>query len=411
MILKQCKYIITQDPRRGILADADIRIEGEQIVEIGYGLKGDDVLPCNDKIIIPGFSNCHVHADVCFLNIDLTESRFASEYPLSLIRLERSMSKEIALLSAEALFAESLLRGCTSLVLFTRYPRELQEIAKKVGIRVISGSLVSSMEELRNISNESDTGIYCIYFNELMREGSLNGLRELLQRVKSGRVYVHISETRRAAFEAKKKFGHFPVELLNELGLLTEKTVLVHSGWITSWEIEIVSHSGSSLVYCPSVEMRLATSGFPPLKDLICKGISVGLGTDSLLTGLSLDIVEEARLAILHQRESYKGLVISPKDALDLITISASKLTGMRLGRIQEGYLADLLLIKLKPKFYGNSKRGLVSNIIYRLEYSDIDLIIIGGKLVEISKQRDSILKSINVKLDRLNDLFYTINY
>lgn len=406
MILKRCKYVITQSARE-ILTNVDIRIEKDKITEIGYGLKGNDILLCNDKVIIPCFLNSHVHADICFISSDLTESKFTSEYPYSLIELEKNTRKKVSLLSAEVLLEESLLRGCTSLILFTKYHQNIQEIADRVGVRIISGPLISSIEELRKVSNQRTKGVCCIYFSKLLHKSTLVELKELIQSLKANRIYLHVSETRKVAFDTKKKFGHFPIELLDKLGLLTEKTTLIHSGWITSWEIEIVRYNKSSIVYCPSVEMKLATGGFPPIKDLINKGICVGLGTDSLLTGLSLDMVEEARIAILHQRESYKSLVMSPKDALNLVTSNAEKLTGLKIGKIEEGYLADLLLINFNPKFYGALRQGLIQDIIYRLEYNDIDSLILGGRLIKLSEYRSIIRNSIYVKLNKLNDLLY----
>ena len=404
MILKQCKYVITQSTR-GTLTNVDIRVEGNKIAEIGRELKGGEALPCNDKIIIPGFLNSHVHADTCFVNSGITESEFISEYPYSLIELERNARKDLSLLSAEVLLEESLLRGCTSLILFTKYHRDIQELASKARVRVISGPLIYSINELRRASSQGIENAYCAYFSKLLRESTLVELKEFFQDIKANRVYIHVSETRKTVFEAKKKFKRFPIELLDELGLLTEKTVLTHSGWVTSWEIEAIRRNKSSVVYCPSVEMKLATGGFPPIKDLTSKGVCVGLGTDSLLTGLSLDVIEEARVAVLHQRESYKGLTMFPKDALNLITSSAEKLTGLKIGKIKEGYLADLLLIKFSPKFHEALGHGLIPNIVYRLEHNDIDSIMVGGELIELSEYRNAIRDSIDAKLNKLSDL------
>jgi len=400
MILKQCKYVITQDPKRKMLADVDVRIEGERIVEIGYKLKGDETLPCNDKIVMPAFANCHVHSDIPF--IDMPEEEFANRYPFSLIELEERLRKETSLLSTEILMEESLMRGCTLLVLFTKHYQEAQEIAKKVGIRIVTGPLISSIEDLEKVSNQKNAKTYCMYFTKLLEESTFNELSELLQDRGNKRIYVHISEDRKAVFRIKRKYGKFPVELLDRIGLLNGNTVLVHASWITNWEIEMMSNKGSSVVYCPSAEMKLGTGGFPPLRDFINRGIPVGLGTDSLLTGLSFDIIEEARLALLHQRESYKGLVVSPKDVLNLITTNVEELTNFKIGKIKEGYLADLILIKLKPKFYASLKESLILRVFYQLEYTDIESVITRGKLIQINKQRSNIRESINHKLVNL---------
>jgi len=42
-------------------AVADIAIEDGQIVDIGVGLDGDDVIDCTDHLVTPGLFDCHVH--------------------------------------------------------------------------------------------------------------------------------------------------------------------------------------------------------------------------------------------------------------------------------------------------------------------------------------------------------------
>lgn len=56
MLLKNCKIISEKE-----FISADILIEGERIVEIGKGLKGEDKIDVKGRPVIPGMVDAHVH--------------------------------------------------------------------------------------------------------------------------------------------------------------------------------------------------------------------------------------------------------------------------------------------------------------------------------------------------------------
>ena len=58
VILKGGRVI---DPRSGTDHVLDVLIDGEQVVEIGDGLKGDSAIDCGGLVVAPGFVDLHVH--------------------------------------------------------------------------------------------------------------------------------------------------------------------------------------------------------------------------------------------------------------------------------------------------------------------------------------------------------------
>ena len=61
--MKDCDWIVTQDPQRQVLRDSSVRITEGRIDEIGKLQPNakDNVIDCKRKALIPGLINTHTH--------------------------------------------------------------------------------------------------------------------------------------------------------------------------------------------------------------------------------------------------------------------------------------------------------------------------------------------------------------
>jgi imidazolonepropionase-like amidohydrolase len=65
------------------VADADVVIEDDRIVEIGPGLDGDESIECSGKTLLPGLFDCHVHLAIRHEDLDelaVTHRPFSSPF-------------------------------------------------------------------------------------------------------------------------------------------------------------------------------------------------------------------------------------------------------------------------------------------------------------------------------------------
>jgi cytosine/adenosine deaminase-related metal-dependent hydrolase len=85
-----------------------------------------------------------------------------------------------------------------------------------------------------------------------------------------------------------------PVEVAGDLGLLAPDVVLVHLTDARSQELERVAASGASVVICPRSNLFIEVK-LPPLLQMLELGMVPALGTDSLASNSSLDLLAEAR--------------------------------------------------------------------------------------------------------------------
>jgi cytosine/adenosine deaminase-related metal-dependent hydrolase len=130
-----------------------------------------------------------------------------------------------------------------------------------------------------------------------------------------------------------------PVDYAADLGLLAHDVLLVHLTDIRAHELERVASSGAQVVLCPRSNLYIEVK-LPPLFDIINAGISPALGTDSLASSPSLDVLGEARALSERFPSVARGALI------DMATIGGARALGRPdLGQLARGCRPGVLLI------------------------------------------------------------------
>jgi 5-methylthioadenosine/S-adenosylhomocysteine deaminase len=136
---------------------------------------------------------------------------------------------------------------------------------------------------------------------------------------------IHTSETKKEVDDSILKNNLTPIEYLESLNVLDEKTVLIHCVHLSDNDISIIAKYNCSVVHCPTSNLKLG-SGIAPISKLIKAGINVALGTDGSASCDSLNIKEEGRVASYLQ----KGLNCNPtelnkEEIQKMMTINGAK--------------------------------------------------------------------------------------
>ncbi len=138
-----------------------------------------------------------------------------------------------------------------------------------------------------------------------------------------------------------------PVEYLHKIGFLSPRTSLVHCVHLSENEISIIAESGATVVHCPKSNMKLG-SGVAPVVEMIKRNIPVALGTDRVASNDLLDMLEEMRFAAMLQKVKHEDAsVIAGDDVYKMATANGAKVCNIDAGVIEEGKLADLIIIDL----------------------------------------------------------------
>jgi cytosine/adenosine deaminase-related metal-dependent hydrolase len=136
--------------------------------------------------------------------------------------------------------------------------------------------------------------------------------------------------------------GLSPVHYADKLGLLSPDLLAVHLCATDRDELAIVKARGTQVVLCPRsnlfIELKL-----PPLFDMLALGIEPALGTDSLASNTSLDVLAEA--CALHDRfPQAKAL-----EFISMATWYGARALGLsdRVGALAPGLAPGVLAVDL----------------------------------------------------------------
>ena len=142
-------------------------------------------------------------------------------------------------------------------------------------------------------------------------------------------IQIHASETEDEVDNCMREHGLRPVELLDRLGLLGERTLLAHSVWLDDHERELIRDSGATVVTNPVANMKLAVGAAFDLRAAQEHGIPVGIGTDGAGSNNSLDLLGDAKhLALLQKHEAADASVASAEEVLAILTGARAPLLG-----------------------------------------------------------------------------------
>ena len=104
-------------------------------------------------------------------------------------------------------------------------------------------------------------------------------------------VHIHANEQRREIEECLAEHGMRPIELLADVGLLTERTTVVHATHVTDGELDLLAAGGATVCACPTTEANLG-DGFLPAARIFERGIPMCIGSDS---NTVIDPIQELR--------------------------------------------------------------------------------------------------------------------
>lgn len=192
--------------------------------------------------------------------------------------------------------------------------------------------------------------------------------------------------------------GMAEIERLEALGVIDERMLIVHSGWLEPDEVAILVKRKPSLVCAPSSSLHNGYGNFlfGKLPELLALGVNVAIGSDHASSGI-VDMPQEVRLACCCYKETrINPRVMPPETGLEMATRNGAKAAGWddRIGAIEIGKDADIVLFDTdRPEW--QPLINPVSNLVYSATGDSVrDVFVAGehvvakGRLTRIDEQK-----------------------
>jgi 5-methylthioadenosine/S-adenosylhomocysteine deaminase len=191
-----------------------------------------------------------------------------------------------------------------------------------------------------------------------------------------------VSETAKEIKDCMTQHGCSPVEYLDRLGVLGPDVIAAHTLWLSENDIEILGRRGVNCVHNVNSNLKLASGYRFMYNELRDAGANICLGTDGCASSNNLDMLETMKTSAMIQKAWRNDPSAMPlNELMSMAASNAGKALGLNIGRLEEGALADILIVDTE-NYNFLSPGTFEANLIYSAHSDCIDSVICDGKFV-----------------------------
>lgn len=167
---------------------------------------------------------------------------------------------------------------------------------------------------------------------------------------------IHLAEEEHDIDYARERYGTTPGRALERLGVVSERTCIVHGCWLDPEEIDRLGEAGAKCAYNPISNMALG-DGITDVPRMIRAGVTVGLGCDGPGANHQVNVWQEMRFAEWLQRVRRLRMNVLPTAAteagrarsvnycFEMGTRNGGTVLGLPVGSLQPGQWADFAVL------------------------------------------------------------------
>lgn len=404
--------VLTMDRDCRQYDDGAVAIRGGELVEVGpaaelmprWQTQAAEILDATGRLTMPGLVNAHTHlADVLFRGLydDLALEPWLDRLWAS----ERAFVRpDTVRLGVRLALAEMIRSGTTTALDMFFFPEVSTQVAADTGFRLLAGQPLFSdgapdglswderLERSRQLADQwrahplIETWVMP-HATYTVTAAHLAQVRDLVAELEAP-FTTHLSETAFEVASVTGRCGHRPPAYLEQLGLLTGRTVLAHLVHLNDGEIELLARHRAVMAHCPMSNLKLG-SGIARLGDLQAGGVPITLGTDGPVSSNDLDLWATLRLAaVLHKGAQQDPSLVTAREVALWATRDGAEHLGLGqvTGSLEAGKRADLILIELDrphlvPRF------DLYSLLVYAVGRDDVSHTMVQGRWLMRDRQ------------------------
>jgi len=212
---------------------------------------------------------------------------------------------------------------------------------------------------------------------------SENTLKKAMKKCPDGiGFHIHAAEHIVDEYDSIKNSGMRVVERLDKYNILGPKSIIAHGVHIDINEVNLIANSGTWLTHQPRSNMNNAV-GLPNVESMLNAGVKFCLGND----GFSNSMWAEWKAAYLVHKlynadpRRMPANIIQEMAIVNNRALVESLFNGLKVGKIAEGYTADLILVDYQP-FTELNKYNLPWHIVFGFRDGMVTTAIVNGKVV-----------------------------
>jgi len=406
------RRVVTMDAQRRVIDNGAVAVRGNRIAAVGAKAEinrqftAAKRIDMPEGILIPGLVNTHTHAPMSLLRgiaDDLKLQEWLEKYIFPLEA--KFVSPEFVRDGTRLACIEMMLSGTTTYTDMYYFEEVIAEATKECGMRGVLGQtiiqfpvadaktpvegLARTEAFLKKYAKDplivAAVAPHALYTND---EATLKAARALANKY-GAPLITHLSETKKENDDMRAKYGASPTAVLDRWGIFNGRTLVAHGVWVDAADIAILKNRNVGVAHCPSSNMKLA-SGVAPVTAYLEAGVAVGLGPDGPAgSNNDFNLFEEIDLATKLQKVSRMDPTALPAEsAFAMATIGGAKALGMEkeIGSLETGKRADLVFVSTSEP-HATPLFNVYSALVYALKGSDVQHVLIDGKLVVRSRK------------------------
>ena len=409
------------------IKDGAIAVSGDRISAIGAlsevrsRFRDAVVKDLGEAALLPGLVNVHSHLELTALRGRLEEPRFQT-WVAQLIRLKgERLTRDDLLASARLGCIEAIRAGITTLADTSDASAPLEALIESGQRGVIFQECFGPRAEqaagsLADLSKKIETYAQRLEVAGTRAQARLRlGISPHAPYSVSAQLYegvtefalarhldvcIHAAESQDEASLLRDGTGAFAaalrqrgiaweppgcstVKYLHRLGALATAPLLIHCVTVEEEDLELMAAQGVRVAHCPKSNAKLG-HGIAPLTEWRRAGVRVGLGTDSVASNNTLDLVEEARFcALLHRARQRDATLLTSHELLRLMTIEGARALGLEAetGSLEVRKQADLIAIDLAQS-HNTPHYDPEAAVVFSCSARDVILTVAAGSVL-----------------------------
>ena len=404
--------IVTMNAEREVIQNGAIGITNGKIDIMGTrnivvkNTRPKRTINAAGKVIIPGLINTHTHVPMALFrgisdDMDLQEWLTKFIFPAE----AKNVNEAFVRAGTRLGLAEMIRGGTTTYCDMYYFEDAIADETKKAGMRAVLGQTVIDFPAPDNKTFDDGMAYTERFIKKWQKDPlivpaiaphapytvsqeHLLAARDLSNRLNAPLI-IHLAEANsETEFIQQKHKGMRPIEFVDSIGFLTERTIAAHVIQTNEKELDILKRRGVGIAHNPQSNMKLA-AGTAPVPAMLRLDLAVGLGTDGAASNNDLSMWEEMDTAAkLHKLISGDPKTLSAEQAFEMATIRGARALHLDkiTGSLEAGKRADIAIVDMdslnQTPYY-----NVYSALVYSTKATDVRTVIINGRVVMLDRR------------------------